>query len=107
MSEPKFDHQGFSTALRGIILARGVSLRSVAREIGVAQATMSRMFKSQTPPDVETLAKLADWSGLSVDAFIRRRQTTFRTGDVIQASVALEDALRTLRRIVGDSLWLP
>jgi len=66
-----FNAGGFYAALDATRQSRGVSWRQVAQEIGISQSTLTRLAQGKRP-DVDSLAKLANWSRLSVDSFITR-----------------------------------
>jgi len=55
-----------SSAIRGELQRRNLSLREAAQEIGVSHATLSRLLHGLTRPDYETCAKLAGYLRLRV-----------------------------------------
>ena len=65
-----FDAAGFYEALESTRMARRLTWRRVAGEAGVSPSTLTRMAQGRRP-DVDSLAALATWSGLSPDDFIR------------------------------------
>ena len=65
-----FDAMGFYQALDATRAARGITWRKVAVESGVAASTLTRMAQGKRP-DVDSLAALTAWSGLSADDFVR------------------------------------
>ena len=69
-----FDAPGFYQALDSTRQARGLKWRAVAREAGVSPSTLTRMAQGKRP-DVDSLAALATWSGLSQDDFVRTDST--------------------------------
>lgn len=72
MSESSsFNALAFFTALDTVREDRGLSWRQAAQQAGVSQSTLTRMAQGKRP-DVDSLAKLANWSKLSVDSFIVR-----------------------------------
>lgn len=70
----EFDASGFYDALDATRRARDMSWRQVAGEAGVSASTLTRMAQGKRP-DVDSLASLTSWSGLSADAFVRSRDS--------------------------------
>ena len=64
-----FDHGAFSAALIATRLSRQMNWKQVAAESGVSASTLTRMSQGKRP-DVDGLAALVKWSGLSADLFI-------------------------------------
>ena len=64
-----FDHGAFSAALNATRLSRQMNWKQVAFESGVSASTLTRMSQGKRP-DVDGLAALVKWSGLSADSFI-------------------------------------
>ncbi len=72
-----FDHDAFYSALDAQRQALRYTWRRVATEAGVSASTLTRMAQGKRP-DVDSLAALATWANLDVDAYIRvadRRET--------------------------------
>lgn len=65
-----FDAAAFYEALDGHRRARKLNWKQVAAESGVSASTLTRMAQGKRP-DVDGLAALASWSGLTADDFIR------------------------------------
>lgn len=65
-----FDNEGFYTALDRTRQARKLNWKLVAAQSGVSASTLTRMAQGKRP-DVDGLAALASWSGLSTDDFVR------------------------------------
>ena len=65
-----FDSGAFYAALNATRLARELTWKQVAGESGVSASTLTRMAQGRRP-DVDGLAALATWSGLSTDRFVR------------------------------------
>lgn len=104
-----FDRDGFAAAVAAIITARGITDRQAAREAGLAPSTITRCVRGPHRPDVDSLAALADWAGLPVDAFIVRRRpipdapTVIDTRRVTAAQQATAGAAETLALLLaGD-----
>jgi len=66
-----FNAPGFYTALDNVRAERDLTWRQVAHQSGISQSTLTRLAQGKRP-DVDSLAKLANWSNLSVDSFISR-----------------------------------
>jgi transcriptional regulator with XRE-family HTH domain len=72
VSGASFDQAAFAAAIAAVIAARGISDRQAAEQAGLAPSTINRMIRQGKHPDVDSLAALADWARLPVDAFIVR-----------------------------------
>ena len=66
----RFDSEAFYDALDAVRLARSMNWKQVAAEAGISASTLTRMAQGKRP-DVDSLAALAAWSGLSVDDYVR------------------------------------
>lgn len=66
----RFDTQGFYEALDAVRQARRQNWKQVAGESGVSASTLTRIAQGKRP-DVDGLAALSAWSGLSADDFVR------------------------------------
>lgn len=53
---------------------RGLTLRKLAKEIGISEATLHRLEKKETP-DVDTLAKLSSYFNMSPSVFFEEETT--------------------------------
>jgi transcriptional regulator with XRE-family HTH domain len=71
MSTGQFDTDSFYAALDGQRQGRKLTWKQVAAESGVSASTLTRMAQGRRP-DLEGLAKLCSWSGLSADDYIRK-----------------------------------
>lgn len=65
-----FDAGAFYDALDAERQSRRLNWKQVASESGVSASTLTRMAQGKRP-DVDGLAALAAWSGLTADDFIR------------------------------------
>ncbi|MGC4174486.1 helix-turn-helix domain-containing protein [Demequina sp.] len=65
-----FDAEVFYEALDSVRVARKLNWKQVAAESGVSASTLTRMAQGRRP-DVDGLAALAAWSGLSADDYVR------------------------------------
>lgn len=57
--------------LRELRKEKGISLKELGAEMGVAESTMSLYENGKRQPDYETLLKLAEYFGVSVDYLLR------------------------------------
>ena len=64
-----FDVEGFYLALDATRQSRKLTWRSVAKAAGISPSTLTRMAQGKRP-DVDSLAKLTVWSGLTVDDYV-------------------------------------
>jgi transcriptional regulator with XRE-family HTH domain len=64
-----FDAEGFFQALDDVRSSRELTWKQVADESEVSASTLTRMAQGRRP-DVDSLAALLKWSGLSADDFI-------------------------------------
>lgn len=71
MAQGQFDTEAFYAALDAQRRGRKLTWKGVAGESGVSASTLTRMAQGRRP-DLDGLAKLCGWSGLSADDFIRR-----------------------------------
>lgn len=105
---PRFNHEGFRHAVQAIIAGRQLSDRDVARQAGLSSSTITRTIRQDKHPDVEGLMRLADWAGLSVDAFMMRHRpipeapSVSRQRNVAAAQQAAEAAALTLRLMLDE-----
>lgn len=69
MPKAEFKGGAFYRSLDSARTARGLNWKQVAEESGVSASTLTRMAQGKRP-DVDSLAALVQWSGLSADAFV-------------------------------------
>lgn len=69
-----FDAEAFYEALDAQRQAKKMVWRQVAEQAGVSASTFTRMAQGKRP-DVDGLAALCAWSGLSADDFVRGERT--------------------------------
>ena len=60
-----FNARTFGRAVSGELMAKGLTVRKAAREIGVSSATVSRVARGKAP-DVESYLRLRAWLGWDV-----------------------------------------
>lgn len=103
----RFDQEAFADAIQAVIAARDVTDRAVARATGLSPSTVTRTIRQGNSPDVEGFMRLADWAGLSLDAFIRRQRPIPETPlvseqrRIVAAQQAADAAAKTLRLMIG------
>ncbi len=73
-----FDAEGFFAALDATRQARALNWKQVATQARVSASTLTRMGQGRRP-DVDSLAALAQWSGLDPGKFIRDSRATAAT----------------------------
>jgi transcriptional regulator with XRE-family HTH domain len=108
MTGASFDQPAFAAAIAAVIAARGLSDRQAAEQSGLAPSTITRAIRQGKCPDVDSLAALADWAQLPVDAFIiRTRAIATPLADDVRRTVAAlrasEAAAVALRLLVGGA----
>lgn len=69
MAKGHFDAGAFYAALDSQRQSRKLNWKQVAREAGISASTLTRMAQGKRP-DVDSLAALLTWSGLSADQFV-------------------------------------
>lgn len=69
MPKGVFDAEGFFEALDEVRSSQALTWKQVADESDVSASTLTRMAQGRRP-DVDSLAALLRWSGLSADDFI-------------------------------------
>ena len=69
MPKKVFDAEGFFAALDDVRTSREITWKQVAHESQVPASTLTRMAQGRRP-DVDSLAALLKWSGVSADDFI-------------------------------------
>jgi transcriptional regulator with XRE-family HTH domain len=102
-----FDTGGFYEALDAARQSKRLTWKQVAAESGVSASTLTRMAQGKRP-DVDGLAALAAWSGLSADSYVRSDKarpspeplaliSTYLRGDKNlspEAAVALDELIK-------------
>ena len=69
----QFDVAGLHSALDAERLARRLTWKDVSAESGVSASTLTRLSQGRRP-DVDSLATLTAWLGISADRFMSGRQ---------------------------------
>jgi transcriptional regulator with XRE-family HTH domain len=65
----EFDARGFYQALDTTRAARRLNWKQVAEKSGISASTLTRIAQGKRP-DVDSMAALVAWSGLSADEFV-------------------------------------
>jgi transcriptional regulator with XRE-family HTH domain len=73
MEKSRFDTERFFAALDAQRDARDLNWKQVADESGVSASTLTRMAQGKRP-DIDGLAALLEWSGLSAKEFFTGEQ---------------------------------
>ncbi len=67
-----FDTKSFSKQLRQKrLIERNVSMETLADELNISKATLSRCENGKTP-ELITYASLCDWLGISMNQFFKK-----------------------------------
>ena len=69
MPKTEFDSDAFYRALDSARTAKDLNWKQVAAGSGVSASTLTRLAQGKRP-DVDSLAALVGWSGLSADEFV-------------------------------------
>lgn len=99
MSKVEFQGSAFYQALDSARSARRLNWKQVASEAGVSASTLTRMAQGKRP-DVDSLAALVRWSGLSADPFVGAPEMSYsaeplgRITSLLQNDPSLSDAGR-------------
>ena len=85
----RFDAEAFYSALDAERRTRRQTWKGVAEEAQVSASTLTRMAQGRRP-DVDSMAALLTWSGLSADAFVRNQQARPDPGTLSMISTFLK-----------------
>src|SRR5262245_36408179 len=77
MTDAHFDGDAFFAALDSQRQARRLTWKRVAEEAKVSASTLTRLAQGRRP-DVDSLAALCAWAGISADDFIRGKKVDLR-----------------------------
>ena len=86
----RFDGEAFYAALDGVRRDRRCTWKQVALESGVSASTLTRMAQGRRP-DVDSLAALVDWAGLSADTFLLDEGVRRQPGALAMISIHLRN----------------
>lgn len=65
-----FEPQNFTEAINVALIVKGVTGRSVSRELGITNATTNRAFKGKSV-GIDALVKLCDWADIDIEWAVR------------------------------------
>ena len=85
----RFDAEAFYSALDAERRNRQQTWKRVAEEARISASTLTRMAQGRRP-DVDSLAALVTWSGLSADTFVRDEQKKPEPGSLAMISTYLK-----------------
>ena len=98
-----FDAAAFYAALDSARAERELTWKGVSKETGVSASTFTRMAQGRRP-DVDSMAALLAWSGLSADDFVRDRRVEPAEPDTLAQITAYLRADRTLSPRAADAI---
>jgi transcriptional regulator with XRE-family HTH domain len=90
MPRTEFDNMGFYQALDSERASRSLNWKEVSELSGVSASTLTRLAQGKRP-DVDSLAGLVSWAGLSADDYLKAE------GSVASASGSLTKITSYLR----------
>ena len=85
----RFDAEAFYAALDGERRSRRYTWKQVAEETKVSASTLTRMAQGRRP-DVDSLAALVAWAGLSADSFVVGAESKPKPGTLTMISTYLK-----------------
>ena len=85
----RFDAEAFYAALDAERRSRQHTWKRVADEAEVSASTLTRMAQGRRP-DVDSLAALMSWSGLSADGFVRDAEVRAEPGALAMISAYIK-----------------
>lgn len=85
----RFDAEAFYAALDAERRSRQQTWKKVADEAQVSASTLTRMAQGRRP-DVDSLAALISWSGLSADRFVREGEVRAEPGALAMISTYIK-----------------
>jgi transcriptional regulator with XRE-family HTH domain len=88
MSRAQFDGEAFYAALDSQRQARRITWKKVAEESGISASTLTRIAQGRRP-DVDSMAALLNWAGLSADTFVQSSEPTHAPEPLTQITTYL------------------
>ncbi|PHZ84716.1 helix-turn-helix domain-containing protein [Paremcibacter congregatus] len=82
MSNGKFNAESFYSALNTCRESKKYTWKKVAELAQISPSTLTRMAQGKRP-DVDSMAALIDWSGLSADDFIEKSNNDIEQVDTV------------------------
>lgn len=90
-NENQFDTRALHSAIDAERIARNLNWKEVAAQAKVSASTLTRLSQGKRP-DVDSLAALTNWMGISADTFLGRRRMAFGSASSLsQISTILRD----------------
>ncbi|MXX27147.1 MAG: helix-turn-helix transcriptional regulator [Caldilineaceae bacterium SB0668_bin_21] len=86
----RFDAEAFYSALDAERRSRRQTWKRVAEEAEVSASTLTRMAQGRRP-DVDSMAALVAWSGLSADTFVKDAEAKPLPGSLSVISTSLKN----------------
>jgi transcriptional regulator with XRE-family HTH domain len=88
---PRFDVSALHSALDSERISRRLTWKDVSAASGVSASTLTRLSQGKRP-DVDSLAALTNWLGMSADRFMGQRVAAFGNASALtQISSILRD----------------
>ncbi len=103
MPRAQFDAAGLYAALDTERQSRGLTWKKVAGAAEVSASTLTRMAQGKRP-DVDSLAALLSWAGLSAEVFIRRTDAPPAEADTLTKITAYLRADAELSPTSADAI---
>jgi transcriptional regulator with XRE-family HTH domain len=88
MPRAQFDGEAFYAALDSQRQARRITWKKVAEESGVSASTLTRIAQGRRP-DVDSMAALLAWAGLSADTFVQSSEPSHSPEPLTQITAYL------------------
>lgn len=88
LKRARFDAAAFYAALDSAREERRLTWKGVANQAGISASTLTRLAQGKRP-DVDSLAALLAWSGLSADSFMRHEGQPRRADTLAQITAYL------------------
>jgi transcriptional regulator with XRE-family HTH domain len=82
MARGQLDVTALYAALDAERRARGISLRQLAKEVGISPSTLTRLANGHRP-DVDAFAALVHWLGVPAEQFLNSDQPAARQPDLL------------------------
>ncbi len=103
MSTGKFNAGSFYSALNTCRESKKYTWKKVAEKAQISPSTLTRMAQGKRP-DVDSMAALVEWSGLSADDFIEKNRDNVANTDTVATIGAYLRADKNLDEKSADAL---
>ncbi|AEE95322.1 helix-turn-helix domain-containing protein [Mahella australiensis] len=90
----------FNEIIKQLRLEKGLSQKEIANAIGVDRTTYNKYETGKSQPDFDTVQKLADFFGVSVDYLLGRSDT--RNSDVIEEAIKDDPELERIWNMLNN-----